>query len=117
MTAKEIRKLLAGYRFTFTTEVELQDGIASALCDNHVECEREARLDAHDRIDFLIGTVGVEVKVGGATTALIRQLHRYAKHHGITELLVVTSRPRLRNIPAWLNDKRIEILALTPGIA
>ena len=116
MTARELRRLLVGYLFNFTSELELQDGIGDVLRNNRVKHEREAQLGPRDRIDFLVGSIGVEVKVGGGTAALIRQLHRYAQHETISELLVVTSRLRLRNIPAWLNGKRVEVLAFTPGI-
>jgi hypothetical protein len=114
MTARELKKLLAGYRFDCATEQALQDGIETALAD--VPHEREKALSPKDRPDFMVGSVAVEVKVGGGLSALIRQLHRYASHDCVSEILVVTSRLRLANLPNWLNGKRVTAIAFTPGI-
>lgn len=114
MTASEIGALLRGYRFDCSTEQALQDGISDAL--RAVPHEREKRLGPKDRPDFVVGSVAVEVKIGGGLSPLIRQVHRYAQHDCVSEILVVTSRLRLTNLPEFINGKRVVSLAFTPGI-
>lgn len=117
MHAAELRNLLGAYRYSQSTEDALQRGIAGVLEAHGVPVEREHRLDAHSRIDFLVGIVGIEVKIGGSRNELIRQLHRYAQFDSIGELLVVSSRMRLTSLPESLNGKPIVSLALLGGFA
>ncbi len=71
---------------------------AAVLTDQLVSFDREARLDARSRIDFLVpdapGRVGIEVKVAGTPDNVRRQLTRYAPH--VDALLLVTTRVRHR---------------------
>ena len=50
-------------------------------------------LSAADRIDFLVGRVGVEVKIGQPRRQILRQLERYAGSDRLDELLLVSSAP------------------------
>src|SRR5258708_35581089 len=70
--------VLATHRFSYATEDDLQRGLAAALAGAGFDVEREVRLDNRSRIDLLVGRVGVEVKVAGAATSVLRQLRRYA---------------------------------------
>jgi hypothetical protein len=115
MTARELKGLLAGYRITFVDELGLQDGVERILLEHEVPYEREKRLGERDRVDFFVGDVALECKVGGSVSALIRQLHRYAQIGSVAELLVVTSRLRHKAIPQWLNEKRVTVL-VTVGL-
>ena len=117
MTATELRDLLRAYRYGYSDEATLQCCIAGVLDAHSVEFEREHRLDARNRLDFLVGSVGIEVKIGGSRNDLIRQLHRYAQFDAIGELLVVSSRMRLTSLPEALNGKPIVSLALLGGFA
>ena len=107
MRAADLSKLLQSFRFSFSSEKELQEGIAQALTSKGVSFEREVVLARGDVIDFLVGAVGIEVKIGGSLSDLTRQLHRYAQHERVGELLVVTSRARLSNLPSQLNGKPV----------
>jgi len=95
------------YRINFTNEKELQQGVAGVFDANKYEYEREAVLASSDRIDFLIGGIGVEVKVGGSLSALLRQLYRYAGYERIECLLVISSRKLLTRLPAEIRGKPI----------
>jgi hypothetical protein len=54
--------------------------------------EREVRLGAGDVIDFMIGGVGIEVKLKGARKAdVYRQLGRYARHDRVSGLILATN--------------------------
>jgi hypothetical protein len=57
-----------------------------------LEFEREVKLNATDRIDFLVGTVGIECKVDGSKNAVASQLLRYAESDRISGLILVTIR-------------------------
>jgi len=116
-TACEVAAILRGYRFAFTNEGELQQAIAKVLADTGVPFEREHRLSGADRIDFLLaGGVGIEVKIDGATNALLRQVHRYVQHDAIKALVVVVSRTRLAGLPTELGGKPIVAVSLLQGI-
>jgi hypothetical protein len=70
-------------------------------------------IGARDRIDFLVGSVGIEVKINGSVDNLIRQLSRYATADVISELLVVSSRCKLTGgMPPSLSEKPITTLSL-----
>jgi hypothetical protein len=116
MNARELKGLLTSYRIDCTDELTLQDGIARILTERAIPFEREYRLGPRDRPDFYVSGVAVECKVGGSVTELIRQLARYAEHESVSELLVVTSRLRHARMPAWLNEKRVTVLAMAVGL-
>lgn len=115
MTTAAIIAALAGHSFRFGTEEEFQNGIAWALAESGIECQREADLDQRDRIDFLVGRVGVEVKIKGSLTKLTAQLLRYAQHDAVDELVLVTSERRLANLPLRLNDKKLTVVTISRG--
>lgn len=116
MNGRELKGLLAAYRIDCTDELTLQDGIARILEEHAIPFEREASLGPRDRVDFLVGDVALECKIGGSVSALIRQLHRYAQAPAVAELLVVTSRLKHNATPAWLNEKRVTVLAMAIGL-
>ena len=121
MNAVELTALLARnrFRFRFRDEYELQDGIELVLKRADVAFEREyllpppnvARHYGTGRIDFFIPAsgLGVEVKVGGSLSHLTRQLWRYAEHPLIKELLVVSSRLSLRELPAVMEGRPVHV--------
>jgi hypothetical protein len=112
----DIRTLLASAALDLSSETAAQDGIAKVLDDAGVEYEREVRLGDGDRIDFIVAVTGIEVKIKGTPSALLRQLHRYARHDAIECLLVVTSAPRLAALPAALRGKPVKAIILTGSI-
>ena len=95
---------------------KLQEGVAASLAEAGLGFEREVELAPGDRIDFLAGTVGVEVKLTGGLSEVTRQLHRYARSARIQELLLVTNAVRLARVPASLQGKPIHVAALFGGI-
>ncbi len=71
MAIQDLKKLLRRYRFRYTSERELQDGIETMLTQEGLPFQREASV-VGGAIDFLVGSVGVEVKIDGSTADLIR---------------------------------------------
>jgi hypothetical protein len=95
-----IGAILARHRFRFANEKELQDSLAVVFLGDCLPFEREHRLGGPDVIDFLVGgSIGVEVKCGGSLSAVTRQLHRYAGHPEIEELVLISSLGRLGRMP------------------
>lgn len=116
-----IRAALAARRFSYTSEAELQAAIGNALNDELIANVPEHKLRAADRIDFFIPWsianpsesrgVGIEVKIAGSPSELLRQLMRYAECPQIEALIVFTDKLRLaRAIPETLNAKRITVI-------
>jgi hypothetical protein len=102
-----ISKALRAYKYRFTTELELHKGIAEALTKAGVTFNREVWIGNRDRIDFLCGAVGIEVKVKGSLADVGRQVNRYAVSDQIDALFLVTTK-RLHRLPALINGKHVE---------
>lgn len=94
-----IADVLRGVRFSYSSEDQLQRGIASAFNRAGLVFRREVKLSDADRIDFLVGSTGVEVKVTGSVDNVTRQLARYAAHDSVRELVLVTTVARHDTIP------------------
>lgn len=107
-----LTRLLGNARYNFTTELELQDGIQKVLKSLDYPVEREVSLSPADRIDFMVGGIGIEVKVDGSRADVIRQLHRYAQLECINALILVTNRTKHNDMPATINDKPLKVISL-----
>lgn len=110
--------LACSYRWR--QEADLQAGLLPVLrgfVTDEAELTREARLSARDRIDFVIGDLGVEVKVDGSLAAVTRQLHRYAQVEELAGVLLVTTRAAHLAVPRELNGKPIVVARLLGGIS
>lgn len=99
-----LEQLIRSYQFNFTNEAELQTAIESILTENNINFIREYSLSEKSRIDFLIGDIGLEIKVGFSYAEVIRQLHQYAQFDEITTLILFTSRLS-HTMPKELNGK------------
>jgi hypothetical protein len=90
----EITQALERLRVPFCQgEYEIHDLVAGALSEADISFLHEERLGPRCRIDFLAGTVGVEVKKGKPDRKLLmRQLERYAFSSRIEALVVVVER-------------------------
>lgn len=110
-SVEAISALLRGYRFTFSTEAELQAGIERVLRQAGIEFRREAAISREDRPDFMIaGGVAIECKTNGGLSALTRQIHRYAQIAEVTGILVVTTRMQHRALATdSLNGKPVRV--------
>lgn len=107
-TAAAVVEAIRGCRFRWSSEQELQRGLAGALEAAGYTVAREVPLNAHNRIDFLIERVGIEVKTSGGWRDVDRQLQRYLTSPLLDELVLVTARARHRRIPPSLaTSKRL----------
>jgi hypothetical protein len=108
VTACRVRDALARYRLPVSVEKAMQDAVESALRGEGLEFKREVTRGA-DRIDFLVGTIGVELKVKGSAGDVLRQLERYALWEDVTGLVLVTSKGAHRALPFDVGGKPLLI--------
>ncbi len=112
MNVADVVEEILAHRFHYVGEAELQDGIWTVLEEVGFGPRREVVLNVSDRIDFMVGAIGIEVKVDGSLSAIIRQSMRYAKCPEIEELLIVTTLARHRRMPELINGKRVTLCHL-----
>lgn len=103
---------LAGYRFPFGTERDLQEALATILGERW-SVVWEHRLAGAGRIDLFLPDlrVGIECKIEGAVGNVARQCGRYLASPEIDALLLVTRRARLR-MPDEISGKPFAVLSL-----
>lgn len=111
-----VSAILKRHKFTSADEVEIQDAIGELFYDAGISFEREVSLTKADRIDFMLpgAKVGLEVKVQGTPVSILRQLHRYAQHESVDELMLVTTQQRHRVLPSRVDGKLLTVVVL-PG--
>jgi len=99
-------------RYSYRQETQLHLGLEAAMRHAGINPVPEVRLNARDRIDFVVDRVGVEVKIKGTVDSLHRQLMRYADSDQLDELLVITTDPHHRDLPPTLNEKPLTVLVI-----
>jgi len=114
--AGQVIAAIKAFRYAYADEIALQEGIAAALALAGIEADREVRLSRRDKVDFLVGTIGIELKVAGQPAAVERQLGRYAASERISELVLVTTRPAHRSVPRLIGGKPMHVAWLS-GVA
>lgn len=114
MQVSGIVQAVKAYRFHYSNEKELQEAVGRALLTAKIPHEREKILpDGFGTIDFLVaGGIGIEIKIKGSPSAVTRQLLRYLKCEAISELVLVTGRSKLGNLPRELLGKRLTVVTL-----
>lgn len=114
LSIDELEEALQRYRFRFSSESDLQDGIARVLEKSRFPFEREVTLrdmperavaGLKDRPDFMVDGIAVEVKIKGGLSALLRQISRYAMHPDVRGVIAVGSPSWLIQVPDSLCEK------------
>lgn len=116
MSAADLVALLVRYRFDESSEDALQRGVASVLAEHGIAHVREVNLCRGDRIDFMVGSLGLECKIAGSLSSVTRQLHRYAHADQVEALVLVTTSARLGAVPRMLNGKQLVVVATLGGL-
>lgn len=102
---------LRGHSALVSSENELSDVVAFLLDDAGLLYEREVRLDARNRLDFLVHlhdeSVALELKTEGSRASLLRQLERYSRDARVHALGIVTTRRGLCRAPDTFNGKPV----------
>lgn len=92
-------------------EFEIHAEIARALDAAGIEYIHECRLLPGRRIDFLCGSIGIEVKKSRPAAARLReQLRRYLEETELTGVIVVLQRPCA--LPKTICEKPVYVIAL-----
>jgi len=113
VTVQAVIEAMKTHKFVYTTEKDLQAGIAEVLGQKGILFEREVKIGDKEVIDFMIGgTIGLEVKTKGSPSDVARQLLAYAGRECVKELILVTGRARLGRLPEMLLGKRIHVVTL-----
>lgn len=108
----ELQRLLGASGYTHLNEAGLQACIWTRLVDAGLTPYREAWIGSGERIDFLVGRVGIEIKVAGSAADVRRQLARYAATEAVDELLLVTTKAAHRVLHGEvLSDVLITVVA------
>lgn len=116
LDAQAVCRLLSSHRFNFQDEKALQDGIELVLKTNGIAFKREARLDAQNRPDFLLGSLAIEVKTKGSFADFLRQAQRYLEHDTVASLIVVGTPKWMPLVPPELEGKPIYVVRLLSSL-
>lgn len=119
MAAVSIEAALRRHRFRFASERALQNSLTRLLEMLGFAATREYRLGPEDVADFFLEGSGlaIEVKVDGSLSAVTRQLHRYAGHHDVNALMLITSLNRHDSLPNEMQGKPLRVVVLPGGLA
>ena len=92
-------------------EYEIHAAVARALEAAGIPCIHECALMPRCRIDFLCGSVGIEVKKSRPDARRLKQqLERYLASDRLAAIIVVLQRPC--SLPATIHNKPVHMLAL-----
>jgi hypothetical protein len=105
----ELVRFLRRVRMRVSNEAALQQSIEEALAGNDIPYEREVRLSAAERIDFMVGGIGIEAKCRYSKRSIFRQLERYAARGEITALILITG--TAMGLPAEIGGKPVFIVS------
>lgn len=115
-TPEQVAAAINGATLQYVTEDDLQAALATALATSGVVATREVQLsDGMSRIDLLVGTIGIEVKIAGRSADVARQLARYAACLEISALILVTNRAAHSGMPSELGGKPVHVCSLIGG--
>lgn len=107
-----LAEMFRAYRIDAGSEERLQAGIADVLETEKILFVREMSARGYrDRLDFFLTKhkIGLEVKVDGAQTAVVRQLMKYAEWECVEGLFLFTTRSKHIGIPVVLRHKPVQL--------
>ena len=110
MTVDTLRDILGRYVIRFGTEAAMQADVERILQTQQIPYTREHRLKPGP-IDFLAdGRIGIECKIAGSKSEVLRQCRGYIGCNELESLLLVTKRAGHATAPATLGDKPFRVL-------
>lgn len=94
-SVKDLLVALSRPIFPLSNETVLQKEISRYLTEDcEIFHQREYRLSDTDIIDFLFDDgIGMEVKIKGQKSKILRQCNRYAQYHEIKAIILASSVP------------------------
>lgn len=106
----QIFTLLMSHKFSLENEKDLQVEIENIFNKWGVKNQREVRLSDKDIIDFMVGDIGLEIKLGGQAKRIYRQMQRYCAHDKIKAIVLITNKSM--GLPREIDSKPTYILNL-----
>ncbi len=106
----DILQLLKQQRFSLHNEKVLQTEMETFLRDNAYVFQREHHLSKDSIIDFMIGSIGIEIKITGNPKSIFKQCLRYCEFEEVSAIILVTN--KIIKLPATLNKKPAHVLNL-----
>ena len=97
LSARQLAEFLYQRPFRIASERMLQDDVERAFISEGIAYEREKRLSATDRVDFLVGRTALELKVKGQRRRHQAQIERYASHDCVDAVVLLTNVPMARS--------------------
>lgn len=113
MNLNHLVSFLGDQRIPHSTEAEMQEFINELLKLKGVEYTREAVLSGKDRIDFLVGRVGIECKIKGQPLRIHRQLERYLQSDKLDAIILITG--KYMGTTGESNGKPIKVIQVGKG--
>ena len=111
-------ELVKTYRYSVASEDSFQRGVEQVLHRNDIPFLREYPLGPEfGRIDFYLPRqkLGIELKVKGSPSQVLRQLHRYAQSPDVDALILLTARAGLSFPPMRMNGREIFTVPVWEG--
>ena len=105
VSPEAIIELLGRHSFHCANEDELQRAVATVLAHESVGFRREVRLTPRDRVDFMVGSIALELKVQTDPKSVFRQALRYAEHRDVTAVIVSSTTHHALRLPLVANGK------------
>lgn len=112
MTKQAIIAALAQPFANLTNEKNLQAEIAGRLQTHNIEFQKEVPVNG-GIIDFLCGSIGIEVKIKGTKRGIYRQCAAYTQDDEIKEFILLTS--KTCQLPKEINGVECTVLSLSAG--
>jgi len=110
----ELVDIIGGYAYLVNDEKFLQGEIADVLGIEGVSYEREVHLST-GIIDFMVGDIGVEVKVHQESMSVYRQLERYAKDPRLKGIILASVRTGV-TVPEDISGKPAAVVEIHGGL-
>lgn len=85
-----LMEMLASFTYRYTNEQKLHEAIAEVLTDAGIAFEREV-VDDSCRFDFQVGTIALEVKIGGSLSQALRQCKRYCERPSVSAVIIAST--------------------------
>jgi hypothetical protein len=109
----QVTDALGSVRFTCRDEAELQSAVAAVLDVARLPYQREVRLSARDRVDFMVGgELALELKVNTNQKSVLAQVLRYASHEQVRALVIGSTTHRALGIPTEAYGKPVRVVHL-----
>jgi hypothetical protein len=112
-SCRALVRFMESRRWPLSDEKRLQESVADELAANGIEFEREVTLAHGDVIDFMVGNVGMELKIKGQRRAIYRQCERYCLHERVHGLVLASA--VAMGVPAFVNGKPLFVAHLGIG--